>query len=267
MIPKVSIVITCYNLGAYLKEALESIKLYSIPNDYEIILVNDGSTDSDTIQIVDAIESEYQDIIVINQPNTGLGKARNNGIRLAKGKYIIPLDADNKVRPEFIKHTIHILDSEENIAVVYGDAQLFGNKSDLWKGKPFDINEMILNNYIDACAGYRKSVWEDLSGYDEKMPVMGFEDWDLWLRMGVRGYQFKYVDNIFFDYRVRENSMLSDAWDKRQILLDYIFNKKELKHLLAFRQVLIENKKLKQELALKEIITLLFKKIRQKLRF
>lgn len=264
---KISIIITCYNLGNYLEEAVASCKEYAPSSDYEIILVNDGSTDEATIKILERIAEQDKAILVLNQPNMGLAKARNNGIKLAKGKYIIPLDADNKLRPEFIKQTISILDSNEAIDVVYGDAQLFGNKTSLWKGKSFDIAEMVLNNYIDACAGFRKSVWEELGGYDENMPVMGFEDWDLWLRMAVRGVQFQYVEDVFFDYRVRDNSMLAEAWKERPLLLDYIFNKKELKHLLAFRNCLIENQKLNQEPAINTILGQLFKKIKRKLHF
>lgn len=267
MPPKISIIITCYNLGNYLKEAIASIKDYSQPDDYEIILVNDGSSDEATIQILEKIEKLDKSILVLHQSNLGLAKARNNGIKLAKGRYIIPLDADNKLRPEFLKETIAILDSTNDVDVVHGDAQLFGNKNTSWKGKPFDISEMILNNYIDACAGFRKSVWEELGGYDENMPVMGFEDWDLWLRMAVRGYQFQYVETVFFDYRVRDNSMLSNAWKERPQLLDYIFNKKELKHLLTFRNCLIENQKLKQEPAVATIFGQLFQKIKRKLQF
>tara|TARA_R110002124_G_scaffold267533_5_gene434803 strand:- start:790 stop:1596 length:807 start_codon:yes stop_codon:yes gene_type:complete len=267
LLPKISIIITCYNLGYYLEDAIASIKKHSPSEGYEIILVNDGSTDKVTIQFVEKIEQQDKFIFVLNQPNMGLAKARNNGIKLAKGKYIIPLDADNKLRPEFIKQTIAILDSNHDIDVVHGDAQLFGNKNSVWKGKPFEIAEMVLNNYIDACAGFRKSVWEESGGYDENMPVMGFEDWDLWLRMAVRGCRFQYVEEVFFDYRVRDNSMLADAWKVRPLLLDYIFNKKELNHLLPFRNCLIENHKLKEEPAVKQIFKQLLKKLKRKLQF
>jgi glycosyltransferase involved in cell wall biosynthesis len=267
MIPKISIVITCYNLGVYLEEAIASVKRYLPMEEYEIILVNDGSTDQCTNEIIQSISKNDPLIFVLQQPNMGLAKARNNGIKVAKGKYIIPLDADNKLRPEFIKQTIAILDSNATIDVVFGDAQIFGNRDEVWKGKPFDIAEMVLNNYIDACAGFRKIIWEEMGGYDENMPVMGFEDWDLWLRMAVRGYEFQYVETVFFDYRVRNNSMLSDAWQKRQELLDYIFYKKELNHLLSLRNCLIENQKLKQEPAVKEIFKQLLKKLKRNLQF
>lgn len=263
----VSIIITCYNLGEYIEEAIASIKEYSKNEDYEVILVNDGSTNATTNAILEEVVESDKDIIYINQPNLGLAKARNNGIKQAKGKYIIPLDADNKLRPEFIKQTISILDNNPEIDIVHGNAQNFGNQVSIWKSKPFYFPEMLLNNYIDACAGFRKSTWEKLGGYDEKMPVMGFEDWDLWLRMGNAGCRFKYVDELFFDYRVRDNSMLSDAWKKRPELLDYIFNKKELKHLALFRESVIENKKLKEEPSFNFLITTILKKVKRKLPF
>jgi glycosyltransferase involved in cell wall biosynthesis len=265
--PKISIIITCYNLGNYLEEAIASIKGHSPLDDSEIIVVNDGSIDQVTIEILKAIEQQDKSIFVLNQRNMGLAKARNNGIKQAKGKYIIPLDADNKLRPEFITQTISILDNNPEIDVVHGNAQNFGNKVSIWKSKPFYFPEMLLNNYIDACAGFRKSTWEKLGGYDEKMPVMGFEDWDLWLRMGNAGCNFQYVDELFFDYRVRDNSMLAGAWEKREILLDYIFNKKGLKNLALFRECVIENQKLKEEPSFNFLIKTILKKVKRKLPF
>lgn len=263
--PKISIIITCYNLAQYLDEALQSVLDQTYTN-WECIIVNDGSSDN-TEDVANKWLAKDSRYIYLYKDNGGVSGARNLGIENANGIYIIPLDADNKLRPEFLKQIIAVLDSNDNVDVLHGDAQLFGNKNFLWKGKPFDIAEMVLNNYIDTCAGFRKSVWEDIGGYDENMPVYGFEDWDLWLRMAVRGCQFQYVEAVFFDYRVRDNSLLSDAWKVRPLLLDYIFNKKELKHLLPFRNCLIENQKLKQEPAVATIFEQLFKKMKRKLHF
>lgn len=267
MNPKISIVITCYNLGDYLQEAIDSIKSYQPISDIEIILVNDGSTDVSTISTIQDIVENNKNIQYLNQPNLGLGTARNNGIKMAKGKYIIPLDADNKLRSEFINQTITILNNNPDVDVVHGNAQMFGNKNTVWKGKPFYFPEMLINNYIDACAGFRKSTWEKVGGYDENMPVMGFEDWDLWIRMAIDDCKFQYVDNVFFDYRVRDNSMLSDAWTKRQDLLNYIFSKKETQHLAIFREVIIENKKLKEEPTFNFLCKVFIKKIKRKFNF
>jgi glycosyltransferase involved in cell wall biosynthesis len=264
MNPNLSIVITCYNLGNYLQEAIDSCLNYHNQEEIEIVLVNDGSTDDETHAILEKIVNSNEKIIFINQPNIGLAKARNNGIKKAKGNYIIPLDADNKLRVEFIKQTIFILDNNKDIDVVHGDAQMFGNKNTIWEGKPFTISDMVLNNYIDACAGFRKAAWEKVGGYDENMPVMGFEDWDLWLRMSCSGSVFQYVNQVLFDYRVRDNSMLSNAWKKRETLLNYIFGKKELIHLGVLRKCLIENKKLQEESTFNFLINTLFKKIKRK---
>jgi len=265
--PKISIIITCYNLGEYLEEAIDSIKRFSNKELYEIILVNDGSTDINTNIILKNIVTNDQTLSYINQSNLGLAKARNNGIKQAKGEYIIPLDADNKLRPEFITKTINILDNNKDVDVVHGDAQNFGNKTNIWESKPFYFPEMVLNSYIDACAGFRKSAWQKLGGYDENMPFMGFEDWDLWLRMANKGCRFEYVNEIFFDYRVRDNSMLADAWKKRKFLLNYIFNKEELKNVAILREYVIENQRLKEEPSFNSLIKIIIKKIKRKLNF
>ncbi len=263
--PQISIIITCYNLAQYLDEALQSVLDQTYTN-WECVIVNDGSPDNTEDVAVKWLAKDSR-FVYLYKENGGVSSARNFGIEKAKGEYIIPLDADNKLRTQFIKQTIAILDSDKEVDVVYGDARLFGNKDSVWKGNPFDIAEMVLNNYIDTCAGFRKSAWKCIGGYDEKMPVYGFEDWDLWLRMAVRGCQFQYVEETFFDYRVRDNSLLADAWKVRPLLLDYIFNKKELNHLLPFRNCLIENQKLKQEPTISSIFGQLFKKIKRKLHF
>lgn len=265
MNPRISIIITCYNLGLYLEEAISSIIDYPNLDLLEIIVVNDGSTKLTTIEILNKIKRTYGKVIIIDQKNQGLAKARNNGIIKAKGEYIIPLDADNKLRHKFIENSIELLDNNNTIELVYGNANFFDQRKGLWKMNEVDIEEMVLNNQIDACACFRKSTWEALEGYDENMPYMGFEDWDLWLRMIAKGMEFKYVNAVFFDYRVRENSMITQAWSKRKDLVGYIFNKPELKILKLLRTTLIANRELRQELPLKEIGTLLKVKIYRKI--
>ncbi|WP_372757806.1 glycosyltransferase family 2 protein [Mariniflexile sp.] len=267
MQPKLSIIITCYNLGLYLEEALASVLNYSSKEQIEIIVVNDGSTDDLTINALKRIEQKFPEIYILNQDNQGLAKARNNGIAMSNGKYIIPLDADNKLRHAFISQSISLFDLDASIDVIYGDAQFFGNKNSIWRNKKLDITEMLLSNHIDACAAFRKSTWDKVGRYDESMPIMGFEDWDLWLRMLVQGCGFFYSEEVYFDYRVRDNSMLSDAWQKRDELLDYIFDKKELKHLMPFRECVLENRALKKEPTYTYALSIIGKKIKRKMRF
>ncbi len=234
MDPKVSIVVTCFNLGAFLQEALDSIAQYPHPEQCEVIIVDDGSTELDTVHVLDALDTQrYR---VIRQQNTGLGKARNNAIRMAQGEYIIPLDADNHLLPTMIERTIKVLDDEPGIEVVYGDLCRFGEDDRMDRVGPYDFGRLYRSNYIDACAGFRKSLWERIGGYDESMPVMGFEDWDFWLRASVAGARFRYVPEAFFNYRVRKGSMLSNTNANKPILVEYMFNKPELKFLHDLRR-------------------------------
>lgn len=171
-----------------------------------MVIVNDGSTDPFTIEEMRRLANDGYH--VINQVNQGLGRTRNNGIKAAKGDYILPLDSDNRIRPEYIYESIKILDAHPEIAMVYGDAEFFGDKSKRHVVGEFNLQNMMVENQIDACAVYRKSVWEAVGGYDEKMPIMGYEDWDMWMNMTFKQYKFHYVPEILFDYRVLGNSML-----------------------------------------------------------
>lgn len=185
-------------------EALNSLKEIDEAK-AEIIIVNDGSTDPFTNDLLKNLKQ--QGLNVIFQENKGLGAARNTGISHAKGKYILPLDADNKIKQRYIDVGIEILDKEENVAVVYGNAEYIGDKQGILKPGSFNLQRMMLGNYIDACAIIRKSVLEEL-GYYDNMKVMGLEDWDLWLRIAFKGYKLKYIDEVLFYYRVTGGSML-----------------------------------------------------------
>ena len=173
MLPKISIIIPCYNHGQYIREAIQSVEQCDDKDLYEIIILNDGSTDKFTIEVLQQLaDNRYH---IINQSNLGLGAARNNAIKKAQGKYILPLDSDNKIRPEYIYESIKILDEQPGIAMVYGDAEYFGEETGRQKVGKFNLQKIMLGNYIDACAVYRKSAWEALGGYDEKMPLMGWK--------------------------------------------------------------------------------------------
>jgi hypothetical protein len=91
-----------------------------------------------------------------------------------------------------------------------------------------------MGNYIDACALYRRAMWEWVGGYDEKMR-MGWEDWDFWMRAALRGWRFVHLDDIAFDYRVRTGSMLSDTNRRKPELAKYIFGKPGNEILRALR--------------------------------
>lgn len=232
--PKISVIIPVYNLGKYLQEAITSVTSYKDDSVYELIIVNDGSTDEQTLQLLNSLEAEgYQ---VINQENLGLAAARNNGIKVAKGDYILPLDADNKLRHNYFDRSIDIFESDSNVDVVYGDKQYFGENSNTVVVDDFSFPQLCSYNYIDACACFRKSVWSEIGGYDENMPVMGLEDWDFWLRTSLNGFGFYHLREVSYDYRVRSDSMIYGTMKKKEELLNYILGKKELRVVKSIRE-------------------------------
>lgn len=217
---RVSIVIPCYNHGKYIEETIASVEEYPDKSVYEIIIVNDGSTDSKTIEILKILEGKGY--FVLNQENTGLADARNNGIKLAKGDYILPLDSDNMIRPDYIKYGIEIMDKNPKVGMVYGDAQLFGIKDGIRKAGKYNRRRQFVWNAIDACAVIRKSALESIGGYDSNMPFMGYEDWYFVVSLDHSEWQLQYVKEILYDYRVSDESMLTDADEKRTALLNYM---------------------------------------------
>jgi glycosyltransferase involved in cell wall biosynthesis len=209
MKPRLSVVIPCFNHGAYLPEAIRSVEAAN-RDDIEIIVVDDGSTDPLTQTVVGQLK-ERAGFTVIRQKNAGLAAARNIGFHTAKADYLLPVDADNRILPAYIERGISILDANSSVGVVYGDAQYFGAKTSRWTMGAFDLERLLEWNYIDACAVVRRKVWEENGGYDGTMPIMGLEDWDLWLGATSRGWTLEYVPEVLFEYRVAAGSMIARA--------------------------------------------------------
>jgi len=230
---KVSVVIPCFNHGEFLSEAVASV-MAAKRDDVELIVVDDGSTDERTRTEMGTLDR--QGITVIRQDNQGLAAARNAGILASKGEYILPLDADNRLRSSSIEHGIRILEGNPKVGVVYGDAEYIGMRTGRWHVGPFKPSQLLQWNYIDACAVFRRSVWEQNCGYDGTMPVQGLEDWDFWLGALEHGWQFAYVPEILFDYRVAKESMVTRA----QSFVPQIERFVAMKHGVLYRQAWLE---------------------------
>ncbi len=230
----VSIVIPCFNQGIYLPDAVESAQRCA-PGLCEIIIVNDGSDDPETRRVIEGFSKKG--IHVLNQKNQGLASARNNGIRASSGRYILPLDSDNKIRPDFVERAAALLDREPKAAAVYGDVNFFEERTGVLELPPFDLTQTLVSNYIDACAVIRRTVWEICGGYDAAMPYQGMEDWDLWLSVAERGWKIEHLPGVSFDYRIRSNSMLAGLKkdpEKFKRNVSYMFQKH---HLLIQEQL------------------------------
>jgi len=222
----VSIIIACYNQGAILRETLASLEKVRNANLIEVIIVNDGSSEAETARILDELaETGY---CVASQPNRGLGAARNAGIQLAKGEFILPLASDNRLRDVYLNEGVSLLRRNPNIGVIYSDAEYFGERSGRWQVPEFDLLSLIRGNFIGACALFRKKLWEEVGGYDERMPWIGWEDWDFWLHAAYYGASFVHLPKVGFDHRVQNDSLRLESHEHASDLVNYIFGKPKM---------------------------------------
>lgn len=201
----ISVIIPCYNHGHFLDDAISSFKSTDEHKEFELIIINDGSTDAFTLAKFE--ELSLNGLTVLNQQNLGLAAARNIGIKHAKGDYILPLDSDNKVIPEVFLEAAQKMETDKSLDVVYTDASYFGNRDGEWIVGPFDGIRLLSNNFIDACALIRKKTLIETGLYDGGMPSMGTEDWELWVNFFLHNKKFYYLPKTGFKYRVRSNSM------------------------------------------------------------
>lgn len=200
-------VITCFNDGAFLEEAIKSVEDSSFNT--EIIIVDDCSTDEATNQLLDKLSNNYS---VIKIPlNSGVGNARNTAIKQAKTKYVLPLDADDIVDPEFIGNAVKFLEGNSEHVMVYGNVQRFGAEEELVTPPEFNGPMLLAGNYINNSSLYRKEAWEKTGGYDTSLP--NYEDWDMWIQLYKQGGVFKKLDQVALNYRVKKVSKIGKTKD------------------------------------------------------
>jgi len=198
--PVVSIVIPCYNYGHFLQETVNSVISQTF-TDFEVIIVNDGSTDN-TVEVTKKIISENPShhIYLINQKNSGKpATARNCGISVAKGRYILCLDADDKIQPTMIEECVRLLDNNPEISIAYTDQIYFNEDSERnVQVLEYDFNFLLQSNFLGYCSMFRRGVWETSGGFPTDV---GYEDWDFWITCGKKGYYGKRIPKSLFCYR------------------------------------------------------------------
>ncbi|MCF7814795.1 MAG: glycosyltransferase family 2 protein [Candidatus Cloacimonetes bacterium] len=173
---KVSVISACYNHGMYITEMLESV-LNQTYKDFEIIIVNDGSTDN-TKEILNDLK--HDKIKIYHTENYGPAHARNYAIQRAKGEYIVNLDADDKIAPTFLGKCVSVMDANPKVGIVYSDVVIFGAEKGLFELKEATIQNMLYENRIVANACFRRTDWKKTSGYSSDLKY-GLEDYDFWL--------------------------------------------------------------------------------------
>jgi glycosyltransferase involved in cell wall biosynthesis len=201
--PRVSIVIACYNLGAYVDDAVESVLAQTL-RDVEVLVIDDGSTDSATR----ARLARYRrpKTRVISTAHGGVAAARNRGIRESRGEYLCALDADDKLAPRYLERAVDLLDRDPSIAFVSSWLEAFGAESWLWSPDACDLPILLAEDTVHGSAVVRRSVVLEVGGYDETLHPQGYEDWDLWLQVVERGHRGTILPEVGLYYRRRPGS-------------------------------------------------------------
>ena len=198
----VSILITNYNKAPFLNEAISSC-LNQKSDDFEVLLIDDGSTDNSQ-EIIKSF-SEVKNFRYILNSNQGVIKTRNEGIKACKGQYVLQLDGDDKLGEGFLNLTVPVLENDKNVGIVYCNTSFFGAKSgELELGK-FTMEKQLRTNQIVITALFRKDDFLRTKGYSHEFDK-GYEDWDFWMSIIELKRNVVKIESVQFYYRILSDS-------------------------------------------------------------
>jgi glycosyltransferase involved in cell wall biosynthesis len=206
-VAKVAVVIPCYNLGKYLSEAVESV-LDQTHQDFEIAVVDDGSDDEKTVDILSRLR--FPKTRVIRTANCGPAAARNVGIKSTSSQYVVCLDADDWLDKTYLETTSRVLDADFDgkIGIVSTWMDWFGKFSGVIRLGPYATHGFAFHDFAHVASMFRRKCWEEVGGYYDR-DILFFEDWFLWICILEKGYRCVTVPEPLFHYRVRDISRIT----------------------------------------------------------
>jgi hypothetical protein len=225
--PRVSVVITVYNYAAVVASAIDSVAVNAF-TDYELVIVDDASTDGSGDAIRDALTRApwVRAKLITRSHNEGLARARNLGAETAEGELLFVLDADNAIYPHALGRLVEAMDEKPGATFAYGIIEQFGAEgaSSLMSYLGWDARRLRYGNFVDAMAMVRRSAVLEVGGYVTDPRLYGWEDFALWCAFADRGWVGVRVPEIVARYRVALHSMISvtniDASAAWSVLLD-----------------------------------------------
>lgn len=205
----VTVVIPLYNYEQYIVEALESVKQQTLAT-LDLVVVDGASTDKSLAVALAWVKKNAarfnRAVVLQNRANYGLGFCRNSGFDAADTAYVLPLDADNRLRPACCESLLATIEAKAT-AYVYPTIQHFGASDALIGAAPYEPQRFVAGNYVDAMALVSKEAWAAVGGYDHVRH--GWEDYDFWCRIAESGLGGFWKDEILAEYRVHPNSMMT----------------------------------------------------------
>ncbi len=209
--PAVTVVVPCYNGGQFLDGLMVSLALQTF-RDFEIVIVDDGSEDAETLRKLAALEDQVR---VIREDNRGPSAARNVGIAQARTDIVFTLDCDDTVEPAYLAETVALLRAAPpDVAAVITDLRMVGMGGRIAR-RYFNRFDLLFTNTLSVGMVMRKRCWLAVGGYDETMRE-GYEDWEFSLRLADAGYRALEVPRPLYCYR----SGLDQEWPSRSSQVD-----------------------------------------------
>lgn len=213
--PLVSVIVPCFNQGAFLAETLHSV-LVQTYSDWECIIVDDGSED-DSSAVAAAFVNKDRRFSYIKQANQGPCIARNNGIASSKGTFILPLDSDDIIDPTYLEKAVGYFNNHPDTKVVYCCADRFGEEHGEWRLPPYSYDALIRSNCLIVSSLFRRKDFDQIGGYNPQMDS-GLEDWEFWLELLRPNDKVHQIDEVLFHYRVMTGSRTTRAYLDRKSL-------------------------------------------------
>ncbi|OFX42846.1 MAG: hypothetical protein A2046_03755 [Bacteroidetes bacterium GWA2_30_7] len=212
-----SVVIPYFNMGNYVEETIQSI-LKSTYRNLEIILVNDGTNEQYSIEKISELEKKYK-IQVIHKKNEGLALARNDGAKVANGKFLAFLDPDDTIEPSYYEKAINVLLNKNNVHFVGCWAKYFGEGKGYWATFTTEPPYLLAHNMINSSALIYKTEAFLKSGLNDPKMLYGMEDYESVINMVKNGYKGVALPEPLWNYRVRKNSMARAFTIEKQLYL------------------------------------------------
>lgn len=234
--PRVSVIVTCHDLGEYLDDAVDSV-LAQTMNDAEILITDDGAADARTCALLDAYDRPRTRVIRL--PHRGLAHARNALIGEARGEFLCALDADDRLHPRYLEKALQAFEERPALTFVSSWAQMFGAQSGVWRHDRCDLPALLAECTVHTATLVRREAVVDAGGYDAAMPYPGYDDWELWLRLVASGHEGLILEEPLFYYRRRPFSMSSAYTDPdvHDALVGYLHRKHAAAYAVHWREV------------------------------
>ena len=210
-----SVITPYYNTGELFGETVASIQAQSLQN-WEWLIVDDGSTEPESVKHLSAFAAMDERIKVIRQTNAGPSAARNRAFACSIGRYVALLDSDDMVEPTYLEKCVWFLDSNPEFAFCNAWSVVFGDQEFLWTTGFERGKAHILANSGPPISVIRRSAYEECGGFDETIRF-GHEDWDFWLAMAQAGHWGYTIGEFLQWYRKRSDGRFEQILRKGDI--------------------------------------------------